>query len=408
MVEGIIERWLKKPGDKISKYDPLVDVVTDKVTMEIPSPYEGTLTRILVEEGATVSMGTIIAEIETIEDPSDDLTAKPATSNLETRTIGTFADSEVNLEPARGVKSEKTCDLTHPVSRRRPYSPVVLKLALQHNVNLPQITGTGANGRVTKKDVLQFLEKMAAHPSDKLEAARTSKGIKKDLVPLSPIRRTIAHHMTQSSKEIPHAWTMVEIDITDIAQLREVLRSKLDAEERVDVTVFPFVVKVVAESLKDNPIVNSTWSNDKIIFKPQINIGIAVATHNGLVVPVIHKANSLSIADLNKRIRHLADRAHQGKLTLEDVQGGTFTLSNNGALGTVLSQPIINYPQAGILTTEIIQKRPIVINNTVVIRSMMNVCFSFDHRILDGLEAGIFLQTVKVKLEEIGPNTSIY
>ena len=412
VVEGIIDRWLKKPGDRVGKYDPLVEVVTDKVNMEVPSPYEGVLTRILVEEGTTVPMGTIIAEMETDEPAPAQVPEKPVAATPEASTIGTLVDSEVSLGPTGAMEAEKPPTPTKPAVKQQAYSPVVLKLAREHDVNLSLVKGTGINSRVTKKDILQFIESRGAGEISTPqpvapEATRTSADVEEE-VQLRPVRRIIARHMAKSSSEIPHAWAMVEADVTNLVSLREALRSEFHQKEGLDITVLPFVIKAVAESLKENPLVNSTWRGDKIVLKKQINIGMAVGAPDGLVVPVIHRADSLSIAELNRFVRDLADRAHQGKLTLDDVQGGTFTLNNTGALGTILSQPIINYPQAGILTTEVIQKRPMVINDAIAIRSMMNVCLSFDHRILDGLEAGAFLQAVKGKLEGMGPDTPIY
>jgi len=218
----------------------------------------------------------------------------------------------------------------------------------------------------------------------------------------------IAEAMLRSVTEIPHAWSIVEVDVTGLVALRAQVRSDFEQREGVDLTYLPFVVKAVVESPKEHPTLNATWGGDNIILKKRINLGIAVAAPEGLMVPVIHDADRMSIAGLARAVRDLAQRARQRKLTLADVQGGTFTLNNTGALGSIISQPIINHPQAGIMTTEAIQKRPVVRDDAIAIRSMMNICLSFDHRINDGAEASGFLMSVKNRLEAMGPDTSIY
>jgi 2-oxoisovalerate dehydrogenase E2 component (dihydrolipoyl transacylase) len=218
----------------------------------------------------------------------------------------------------------------------------------------------------------------------------------------------IAEHMVRSATQIPAAWSIVEVDATGLVQRRESAKEDFQRREGVNLTYLPFVIKAVAESLKENPLLNSSWGGDAVILKKRINIGVAVAAPAGLVVPVIHDADRLSIAGLAKAVDELTARARQGKLRLEDVQGGTFTVNNTGALGSVVSQPIINYPQAAILTTEAIVKRPVVVNDAIAIRSMMNICLTFDHRIMDGAESSAFINAVKRRLEAIGPETGIY
>jgi 2-oxoisovalerate dehydrogenase E2 component (dihydrolipoyl transacylase) len=214
--------------------------------------------------------------------------------------------------------------------------------------------------------------------------------------------------LTRSASQIPHAWSTVEADITGLVALRTRVRDDFEEREWVNLTYLPFVVQAVAESVKEHPSLNASWGGDKIILKKRINVGIAVAAPQGLIVPVIHDAERLSVAGLARAIRDLTNRARQQMLTLDDVQGGTFTLNNTGALGSVVSQPIINYPQAGILTTEAILKRAVVRDDAIAIRSMMNLCLSFDHRINDGAESSAFMQAVKTRLESMGPDTPIY
>ena len=218
----------------------------------------------------------------------------------------------------------------------------------------------------------------------------------------------IARNMVRSASEIPQAWTLVEADVSGLAARRRAARDEFRQREGVNITYLPFIMKAVAESLKENPLLNSSWDDDAIIYKRRINIGIAAAAPDGLVVPVVHDADTLSVAGLARKIADLTERARGGGLTLDDVQGGTFTLNNTGALGSVLSQPLVNYPQAAILTTEAIVKRPVVVGDGIAIRSMMNLCMSFDHRIMDGAEASAFINAVKRRIEAIGPDTGLY
>ena len=218
----------------------------------------------------------------------------------------------------------------------------------------------------------------------------------------------IAENMVRSATQIPQAWTLVEVDVTGLVTHRRAVRDDFQQREGINITYLPFIMKAVAESLRENPLLNSTWDNDAIIHKRRINIGIAAAGRDGLVVPVVHDADTLSVAGLARRIADLTDRARRGALTLDDVQGGTFTLNNTGALGSILSQPLVNHPQAAILTTEAIVRRPVVIADGIAIRSMMNLCMSFDHRIMDGAEASAFINAVKTRLESITPQTGLY
>ena len=429
VVEGIIGKWLKKPGDKLQKYDPLVEVVTDKVTMEVPSPVDGVLSRILVEEGATVPMGAPIAEIETDEpQPARTQPAAPAKATApappappassmpeKVGTIGYLVKDIQPVGPTGGGMQEPLAPkgapavaVEAPGEERARYSPAVRRLAREHNVDLSRLTGSGMGGRVTRDDVLKAVQDSpGTHLTERATTPGAAAADEEVIIP-SPVRRIIARNMVKSATEIPHAWSVVEVNVDRLVKYRESLKEDFQRREGVEITYLPFVIKAVVESLKEHPIVNSTWGGDKIILKKRLHIGIAVAAQDGLVVPVIHDADSMSVAALAKACRGLTDKARQGKLAIEDVQGGTFTVNNTGALGSVISQPIINYPQAAILTTEAIQKRPIVLDDAIAIRSMMNVCLSFDHRIIDGAEAGGFLNSVKRHLEAMGPSTPVY
>ncbi len=428
VTEGTISKWLKQVGDQVEKYEPLAEVVTDKVTMEMPSPVSGTLTALLVEEGQTVPMGTAIAEMQVVGEDAEAAISGPRPAShqaaaAQSQTIDRTGVLIKDMYPggptgAAGPLSQQT-EQPAPAtpSRRRRYSPAVMRLAEEHDVDLDQIEGTGINGRVTRKDVQRHIEAMQrrqderpatpAAPSPRPQPT-ISAGQDEERLPLTPIRRIIAENMVRSATQIPQAWTIVEADVTGLVRRREVVRDDFQRREGVNITYLPFVVKAVAEALKENPLMNASWGGDAIILKRRVNIGIAVAARDGLVVPVIRDADTLSVAGLAKRMDDLTNRARQGRLTIEDVQGGTFTVNNTGALGSVASQPLVNPPQAGILTTEAIVKRPVVINDAIAIRSMMNLCLAFDHRVMDGAEASAFITSVKRRLEAIGPETGIY
>ncbi len=447
VVEGTIGKWLKQPGDQVDRYEPLVEVITDKVTMEVPSPVKGTLVKILAEEGEVVPMGAPLAEIETSEGiPEGMAEGKQGTQTLgetvpsagttgyllrDVKPVGPTGGGPVEEQPAPAARSSSNGALR--------VSPAVRRLARQHNIDLSFVAGTGMGGRITRDDVVGYVESggaQAAVPAPAISPGAASRGeastsevsrsevsrseasapereetagaADEEYISLTPVRRLIAEAMVRSVSQIPHAWSMVEVDVSGLVARRAAVRSDFEQRNGVDLTYLPFIIKVVAESLRENPTLNATWGGDKIILKRRINLGIAVAAPTGLIVPVIHDADRLSIAGLAHALRDLTQRARQNRLTLEDVQQGTFTLNNTGALGSTVSQPIINHPQAAILTTEAIQKRPVVVNDAIAIRAMMNLCMSFDHRINDGAEASGFLQSVKGRLEAIGPDTAIY
>ena len=428
VTEGIIGRWLKQPGDRVEKYDPLVEVVTDKVNMEMPSPVSGVLTRILVEEGQTVPMGAVIAEMdvegEAPEAPAGDIPAglrsaadaepidKTGVLLRDVAPVGPTGSGGVAASASPTAPPPKASDAAAPAAGgpRGRYSPAVQRLAQAHDVDLSRVTGTGLGGRVTRQDLQKYIDASTTPPSDAPASSEklSGTGVSVERMPLTPIRRMIAENMVKSATLIPQAWSIVEVDVTTLVERRSSARDDFQRTEGINLTYLPFVVKAVAESLRTNPMLNSSWDGDAILIKKRVNVGVAVATGDGLVVPVIHDADSLSVAGLAKSIDGLTDRARRGKLNLADVQGGTFTVNNTGALGSVVSQPLVNYPQAAIITTEAIVKRPVVVGDAIAIRSMMNLCLTFDHRILDGAEAGAFINEVKRLLEGIGPDTAIY
>ena len=426
VTEGMIGQWLKKVGDSVEKYEPLVEVVTDKVNMEMPSPVSGILTEILVNEGETIPMGTIIAEIDVVgeaeaapaESPPPVSSVSHGSSAEEVDRTGVLMTNVAPVGPT-GASGPITTGPTHQVTEetaRKRYSPAVLRLAEERGVNLDNVVGTGMSGRITRKDVQQHVDsgktasQEVARPAKVVESpAAPSTLAQEERVPLTPVRRMIADHMVKSATEIPTAWSITEVDVTNLVKRRESVKDEFRSREGINITYLPFVVKAVAESLKENPVLNSTWGVDSIVLKKHINLGVAVAAPGGLVVPVVRDADTLSIAGLAKRIDELTTRAREGKLELEDVQGGTFTVNNTGSLGSVASKPIINHPQAAIMTTEAIVKRPVVVEgDAIAVRSMMNICLTFDHRIMDGAEASAFTNAVKERLEAVSRDTGVY
>lgn len=395
VTEGTISAWLVKPGDTVKKYDPLAEVMTDKVNAEIPSSFSGTIEELLVSVDETVSVGTPICTIKTTEE------------NVETKD-----------EIAKEEVVEK--DTKKDESQKRRYSPAVLRLSQEHGIDLEKVNGTGKGGRITRKDLLQLIESgLAGARQDKEVEKRT---VQKEHVqtvggdieiPVTGVRKAIAANMEKSKRETPHAWTMVEVDVTNLVNYRNKHKQKFLEEEGITLTYLPFFIKVIVEALKEFPELNSMWAGDKIIQKKDINISIAVATEDALYVPVIKNADEKSVKGLAKEIHRLATNVRNKSISADDMQGGTFTVNNTGTFGSVLSTPIINYPQAAILSIESIVKRPVVIESEmgdmIAIRSIVNLCLSLDHRVLDGLVCGRFLARVKEKLEQISPETmSIY
>jgi len=421
VTEGTIGTWLKHPGDRVEKYESLLEVLTDKVNAEVPSPAAGTVVKLLVEEGTTVPIGTPICELDTGEGEGAGAEAAPAAEAAVASASAQPAPTEVAAAPPAAREGTR-------------YSPAVRRLASQHQVNPDEVPGTGAGGRVTRDDVLKFVAERgqapvaaaaapaptpqptpvakAAEPAPKaamLEGAPANVEDGDELVPVSQVRRVIAERMVRSKQTVPHAWLMVEADVTGLVQLRAQHKDAFRAREGVPLTYLPFMLQAVVKALKAVPVMNAQWNGDQIVMKHRVNIGIAAATDRGLVVPVIRDADEKNVVGLAKAAQDLTQRARSGRLKMEDLGGGTFTVDNTGAVGTVLTYPIINAPEVGIVTMESIVKRPVVMaNDALVIRSMVNLCLSFDHRVVDGAEAALFVNTVKKNLEALSPDSSIY
>ena len=399
VTEGTVLQWLKQPGDAVALDEPLCEIETEKVAAELPSPFEGTLGEILAPEGETIEVDaplcTIIEVTSASPEPAPAAVAEPAVREAEA------------AAPAADH------------SRAGVYSPVVQRLAAKHDIDLAAIAGSGRGGRVTRKDVQALIDEREreAAAADGIppaaaplplpdgevvptpEVATVAASDAYDVVPLSPTRRKIGENMARSTAEAPQAWMMVEADVSGLVDLRSRERERFVG---VDLTYLPYFASTVAHTLTDFPELNARWHGDELRRYRRVNLGIAIATERGLVVPVVPNARDLSVAGLARRIDDLVARAHAGKLRIEDMEAGTFTVNNTGAFGSIASNPIVNHPQIGIVTMERVVRRPVVVEgDAIAIRSMMNVALSFDHRALDGAEVGAFLAALKERLEAL-------
>ncbi len=413
--EGTIEQWLVSVGDKIEEYDPLCEVITDKVTAEVPSSFAGTIREIIVEEGTTVEVGEVICYLDTEEDVSDENTDNGATNDQPEDVKETSQTQESN---SNVNNSENAAADQRPRNNGR-FSPVVFKLASEHQIDLSQVKGTGFEGRVTKKDIEKAIKEGTHKLGSEIIAPKDSPKVNKQVqynepspgseIPVNGVRKQIAENMVNSVNEIPHAWMMVEADATNLVKTRNFHKNSFKENEGYNLTYFAFFVKAVAEGLKAYPLLNSSWQNSEIVMHKDVNISIAVADEEKLYVPVIKNADEKSLKGIAREINDLAQKARNKKLRSEDMQGGTFTVNNTGTFGSVLSMGIINHPEAAILQIESIIKKPVVIDDMIAIRHMVNLCISIDHRILDGLQAGRFMNFVKTRIEQYSiENTSIY
>jgi len=413
ITEGTISKWLKQPGDQVKKYEGLVEIITDKVNAEVPAPLSGVLKEIKVKEGATVTVGTEIAVIEetaaaTPSAPKSQPALQAATPQSATP-IAAPAPAEESATEGQGGGSTEG---------RTRLSPAVRALIEEHRISdaeLARIEGSGIGGRISKKDIEDYVTKRAqpaaANGEQRQQAASaTAPALSPGTtVPLSPMRRAIASNMLKSKQTIPHAWTVAEVDMTNVVRFRQKVKDSFKQREGIDLTYVPIIVKAVVEGLKAVPILNASWSDQGVVLHKDINVGVAVSVDDGLIVPVIHQADRMSIAGLAKSTDDLATRARAGKLGIPDVQGATFTVNNPGTFGTILSYSIIAPPQAGILAMDAIVKRPVVIEgDAIAVRSMMNLCLSFDHRVLDGVSAARFLQGVRRWLEGFSEQVPLY
>ena len=421
VTEGTVDKWLKHEGDFVKRDEPLVEVVTDKVNAEIPSPFEGKLVKIAANEGDVVRVGAVIAQIEVEGAGTASAALSPSAAQAPPPAPakggrGAADAPAATAAPAAAPPFVVRAQSAAPQPSALPaesgdgharLSPAVRKLAAEHGIDAAALQGSGMGGRVTRDDVLAAVgtdtapatEAPPASPSQPSAPVRAA-GAREELMKLSVMRRSIAEHMVRSLATSPHAWTLQEVDVTNLVRYREAEKEGFRARHGVALTYLPFVVQVLCLGLKQFPWLNSTWSDEGVILKRYLNLGVAVSIPDGLIVPVLKDADQLGFTDLVRRLSDLIERARNKQLKPEDVQAGTFTLNNTGATGSVASQPIINQPQAAILTTESIVKRPVVIGDGIAVRHMMNMCLSFDHRIIDGMMAGQFLSFMKQNLED--------
>ncbi len=501
VAEGTIGRWLKQVGDRVTKYEPIVEVITDKVNAEVPSPFEGVLSEILVEEGATVPNGAEIAVIEeagaaqgqvpVLASPPE-VTAgvaqpaaaapAPAAASEQPATQAAPRDHAVTVErgPAGADEESMTgprngSGPSAPVSAgagaapsaapapastapageayRGPVTPAVRRLAREHDVDLGRVHGTGHGGRVTRDDVMAFIEARsngaptaapaavaappgaaagpapapasALAPAPMFASAAPSAAWQQpaqlstapqladgdELRPMTQMRKGIAAQMTRAAS-VPLAYLTLEVDMSGAVALRERVRREYEAREGIGLSYVAIVTKAVVEALRRNPDLNAHWTDQGLIRRARVNVGIAVAVEDGLIVPVIHDADRLSISGLNHAVVDLAARARSNRLRLDDLQGGTFTVDNTGWFGSIVSAPIVNTPEVAILTMEAIQRRPVVVDTAggeaIAIRPMMYICSAFDHRATDGAQMGRFMQDVKAWLEAVDERTAIW
>ncbi|MBM4186422.1 MAG: 2-oxo acid dehydrogenase subunit E2 [Gemmatimonadetes bacterium] len=439
IAEGTLSKWLKKVGDPVKRDEPIFEISTDKVDAEIPAPTAGVLAEILVTEGQTVPVQTLVARIETEAGaavaapaaPAPPPAPAPAPAPKPVPTAAPASAAPVVAPPASRPASEPTGDESLEDRLRRKSTPVVRRMVAEHGLDLAAIPGTGMAGRVTKHDVISYLEQAPApaspapaRPSPAASPTPASIPIgggvqvipgpvvepwEGDKVePWSRIRKLTADHMIMSRRVSPHVSSLIEIDYTRVAQLRAKRKAEF-ADRGVNLTFLAFVAKSVAGALRNHPVVNAAVMGEATLLRREINLGIAVALDWGLIVPVIRRADELSLIGVARAIQDLADRARSKKLTPDEVQKGTFTITNPGVFGTMVGLPIINQPQAAILAVGAIEKQPAVVaqpdgTDAIGIRTKGILAMSFDHRIVDGADADRFLAEVRRGLHEFADN----
>lgn len=430
MGEGINEatlvKWLKKPGDKVSKAEPLLEVSTDKVDTEIPAPADGILSSTLAKEGDVVLINSIIGHISSDGSVSASVSTATTSASIPSKTP---PRAQVKLAPAQASSIQPASRAMVPTSSVRS-SPLVRKIARDLNINLGYVPGSGLHGRITKIDLDGYIASGAHHrqgatlagnspgvasapalgPS---EALGKSPRVQTQIIDgvecldknpvrrekMTKMRRLIAEHMVESVRVSPHVTTVFEVDLNRIFEIREKHRAAFEAREGFKLTYTPFFIHAAVEAIKQHPIVNVSLDGDEILWKEDINVGCAVALGNGLIVPVIKKAQDLNLTGTARRLNDLASRARNKKLLPEDVQGGSFSITNPGGFGSLTSNPIINQPQVAILGIGAVIKRPVVIDDAITIRPMMLISLTFDHRVVDGEGGASYLATLKRILE---------
>lgn len=400
VVEATVVNWLVQPGDKIDRYQPLMEVISDKVTTEIPSDFAGEVKELIVELDKSVPIGTVLMTLETADSVS----------------VVKTDESSANID------SEKPTNIQQESADTSRYSPAVMRIAQEKGIDLNLVTGTGRGGRITRKDLVDFAEtpqinkreitsaeEIKVTPVAPQIAERTQTADRTEIIEADGVRKAIATKMVQSKTEIPHAWVMIEVDVSNVVKLRNEGKAEFMEKEGHSLSYFPFFIKAVVLALKQNPKINTSWDNGKIIYHKDINLSIAVTTDDNLFVPVIHQADQYSLTGLAKKVNELAVNVRNKTLSSQAMQGGTFTINNTGSIGAVQSMGIINYPQAAILQVESIIKRVVPsADGGIKTADMVNLSLSIDHRILDGKQAGKFLADIKNHLATFSKLTDLY
>ena len=432
IAEGTVTKWLKKIGDSVKRDEPLFEISTDKVDAEIPSPAAGVLAEILVEEGKTVGINTVVARLAAAGEAISASPAAPATPATPAGAKGSSAPPPSAQAPAAARPAPQSSGVassagaspagvstpggvsTKEELRRTRSSPLVRRIAAEHHVDISALAGTGISGRVTKQDIMACIDHGgAAAPATTSVPASSSRsgaaqapaapafkpGESVRIEPMSNMRRKIAEHMVMSKRTSAHVTTFFEVDMTNVARLREKHKTAFEAREGVKLTFLPFIARAAVEAIRKWPIINSSVDGDNIVYKREVNLGIAVALHWGLIVPVIKKADEKNLVGLARAISDLGERARTKKLSPDDVSGGTFTITNPGSFGGLIGTPIINQPQVAIMGVGVIEKRPVVIDDAIAIRTMCILGLSFDHRIIDGADADRYMALVKETLQ---------
>jgi 2-oxoglutarate dehydrogenase E2 component (dihydrolipoamide succinyltransferase) len=436
IAEGTLSKWLKKVGDEVKRDEPIFEISTDKVDAEIPSPAAGVLAEIIVKEGETVAVQTVVARLETekgaalgkSESPSPSestasqpvaLAGKGASSSAPQRETTPAVSATRQQPPAPVIAAAHTGNGNSFEERvRTKSSPLVRKIAAEHGLNIASLQGSGIAGRVTKRDILGFIDSGASTPTLVPGQRGTSHDLPVpqpwagDVVePMSKMRALISEHMVASRHTSAHVTSFIEIDFTRVAKIRARNRAEFEAATGQKLTYMPFIIKAVTQGLKAFPVMNSSVAGTNVIYRKQINIGVAVALDWGLIVPVIKRADDLSLSGITRALNDLAARARAKKLSPEEVQEGTFTITNPGVFGSLMGTPIINQPQVAILGVGAIEKRPKILpgvdgEDTIAIRTCAYFSISFDHRVIDGAIADQFLAFVKKTIESF-PETGL-
>ena len=419
ITEATVAKWLKNKGDSVEADEPVVELETDKVNLEVPSPSDGVLSEINAQNGSTVEVGAVLGSIiggssqkevsedepkkdEPIKNEDNVVSLKKEAESKEVETKLFDKEEEIS-EPQDDTKKEEPLILTEEVSSKKEkskktidlsVSPAVRKIAADNKIDLKKIQGTGKGGRISKGDLLSLMNVKPAPSERKIKFGQEEK------IKMTRLRLTIAKRLKQAQDNAAMLTTFNEVDMSGIIEMRKENQNDFQDRFGIKLGFMSFFVKACIESLKLFPAINAEIEGENIIYKNYYNISFAVGTEKGLVVPVLKNADEMSFADIEKKIKELSDKARYGKITIDDLQGGTFTISNGGVYGSMLSTPILNLPQSGVLGMHNIVERPHVVNGEIKIRPIMYIALSYDHRIIDGKEAVSFLKNTKDNLED--------